>query len=102
MTDPIVTQLTALIKQQTDAMAAERKEATKREERMQQLLENAIQKLPKTEEDEQQGGGRTPETVSTKIPANATPAPHLSHNASLREFVTWKEKFKDYILDIQF
>ena len=94
MTDPVITRLTALIQQQAEAMETERKESTKREERMQALLENAIHKLPNIDEN---ASARPPQSA-TKIPSNATPAPHLSHNASLREFVTWKQKFNDYIL----
>ena len=94
MTDPVITRLTALIQQQAEAMETERKESTKREERMQALLENAIHKLPNIDEN----ASTRPPQSATKIPSNATPAPHLSHNASLREFVTWKQKFNDYIL----
>ena len=91
MTDPIIKQLTDLIERQAVAMEAQRKESTEREERMQLLLAGALKRIPPDEGEEQK-------TPTTKIPSSATPAPHLSHNASLREFSTWKQKFKDYIL----
>ena len=36
--------------------------------------------------------------ATPKKPTNATPAPRLSHNCSLREFSNWKIKLDDYIL----
>ena len=33
-----------------------------------------------------------------RLPASATPAPHLTSSASLREFVVWTEKLRGYML----
>lgn len=85
--EELVTKLAGMLQQQHDRMDEERKDAIRREEKMQALLEAALQRP--AEHQPQQAG---------KIPNNATPAPMLMHNASLREFVTWKQKFQDYIL----
>ena len=87
------------------AAEAERKEAVKREEKMQQLLETALNRpATETEEKIQQLLEATlnkqadPTQQASKIPSNATPAPVLVQNASLREFATWKQKLYDYML----
>ena len=82
----MITKLTEMIKQQHDRLESEKKESIKREEKMQQLLDTALSKMPEVR------------NQGNKIPSNATPAPVLVHNASLREFTTWSHKFKDYML----
>ena len=77
--------LAALMQQQTEETQKERQEAAAREARMQELLEKAIT-------------SKTEEPKTTKIPANATPAPMLSHGVSLREFTVWRQKLEDYML----
>ena len=84
--EELVNKLAAMLQQQHDKLDEERKDSIRREEKMQSLLEAALQKMP----DEHQQG--------KKIPTNATPAPMLLHNASLREFTTWNQKFTDYML----
>lgn len=86
-TEEILAKMALLMKDQNDMMTAEREESVKREQRMQALLESALTKLPVQDE-----------TQKAKIPSNATPAPMLSNNATLREFATWKQKFEDYSL----
>ena len=83
--EELVAQLTELLQKQHDSMEEERVESRKREDKMQALLEAALSK-------------RLESKHSDKIPSNATPAPMLVHNASLREFSTWKQKFADYSL----
>ena len=79
----LVNKLATMLQTQHERLEVERKDAIKREEKMQQLLERALQK---------------PTQQEGKIPSNATPAPMLLHNASLREFTTWRQKFNDYML----
>ena len=85
-TEDLVNRLAELLQRQHDSMEEERLEGKKREEKMQILLETALAKVPEINRSE------------SKIPSNATPAPVLVHNASLREFTTWRQKFTDYIL----
>ena len=88
-----IAKLTELMQAQSARMDEERRASIEREERMQTLLENALDKVPKVPVpavEESHG--------KNKIPTNATPAPMLLHNASLREFTTWKQKFNDYRL----
>ena len=83
-----IAKLTQLIENQNETMQKERVDAIRREETMRKLLEDALEKLPNA--GDQRG--------NTKIPTNATPAPMLLHNATLREFTTWRQKFEDYRL----
>ena len=86
-TEELLAQMAELMKQQTERMNEEREEASKREQRLQTLLENAMKKEPTGNENQK-----------PKIPSNATPAPMLSSNATLREFATWTQKYHDYSL----
>ena len=85
MSEKLIEQLAGLLQQQHDKMEEQRQEGIRREEKMEGLLQQAL--AMKTE-------GSQP---GNKIPSNATPAPMLAHNASLREFTMWKQKFTDYI-----
>ena len=87
-TEDLLKQMATLMKEQTDRMNEEREEATKRELRLQTLLESALKKEPADDRNQK----------PTKIPNNATPAPMLSSNATLREFTTWAQKYNDYSL----
>ena len=84
--EEMITKLSEMLQKQHDRMEAEKKDSVKREEKMQQLLDTALSKMPDVR------------NQGNKIPSNATPAPVLVHNASLREFTTWAHKFKDYML----
>ena len=88
--EELVKQLTLMMQQQTHRMEEERKASAEREARMQALLERAITRAP--------GTGNEHVRNTTKVPNNATPAPILLQNATLREFTTWNQKFEDYIL----
>ena len=88
-TEELLNKMATLMQQQSERMDKERQDSIKREERMQTLLENALQ-VPR--------GHPERHNTNIKIPTNATPAPILLHNATLREFTTWKQKFNDYIL----
>ena len=86
-TEDLLAQMTELMRQQTQRMNEEREEASKREQRLQALLENVMKKEPDAKENQK-----------PKIPNNATPAPMLNSSATLREFATWTQKYKDYSL----
>ena len=105
----MIEKLTNLIETQLHNAESDRRDAIKREEKMQQLLDTALNKPADKDREEkmqqlieaaltrQQGGSdQTPQ--ASKIPNNATPAPVLVQNASLREFSTWKQKLFDYML----
>lgn len=76
----------------------ERKESMKREERMNNLLQEALQKIPVEHNQTQQPTQLQEQRNQCKLPNNATPAPILVQNATLREFTTWKQKFEDFTL----
>ena len=80
-----------LLDRLTKLMVEEKKESVKREERMQKMLEDALQKIPEKP-------AKPAAEPKTKIPSNATQPPILNHNSSLREFTTWKQKYHDYCL----
>ena len=94
----MIEKLTNLIETQLHNAESERREAIKREEKMQQLLDTALNKSPDKDRDDkmqqlieaalsrQPAGDQTQQ--ASKIPSNATPAPVLVQNASLREFST--------------
>lgn len=82
-----------LLDRLTKMMEDEKKKSIEREERMQQMLENALQRIPDPTQ-----RGAVPRDPKPKIPSNATPAPMLTHSSSLREFSTWKQKYQDYCL----
>ena len=84
-TEASIAKLAEFMQKQSEIMEEARKDNVRREERIQALLETALQKPD-------------PGNANMKIPSNATPAPTLLHNASLREFATWKQKFNDYSL----
>ncbi len=89
-----LTLLTALMKQQMV-------QAQQREERLTAVLEG----LAGIGQAESGGAaastGGTPSSLVTprhvKLPHNATPAPHLTSSASLREFDAWRHKFEGYV-----
>ena len=81
-----------LLAQLTKMMTDEKKESMKREERMQQMLADALAKIPERPNEV------PPVDPKPKIPRNVTPAPILTHSSSLREFTTWKQKYQDYCL----
>ena len=91
-TEQILAQMAKLMQEQNERMDEERQQSAKREENMRILFENVVDKLPNPAP-----VPPVPE-ANPKIPSSATPAPMLLHNASLREFVTWKQKFSDYCL----
>ena len=86
--EELIQKLADMLKQQQTMLEVQREEGNKREEKMQGLLEAALSNKP-PDASSQPGN---------KIPSNATPAPMLVHNASLREFTTWRQKFTDYVL----
>ena len=90
--EEMMEQLGKMLAEQMARSEAERKEAIKREERMNELLQTALRKIP--------ADTLQPHQVERKekIPNNATPAPILTQNATLREFVTWKQKVEDFML----
>ena len=105
----MIERLTKLMETQLNNAEAERRDAIKREEKMQQLLDTALNKPPDKDRDDKmqqlieaalnrQPGGGDQAPQASKIPNNATPAPVLVQNASLREFSTWKQKLFDYML----
>ena len=83
MSEELVNKLADLLEKQQALMERERVESSAREERMKNLLATALARE---------------QPQKSKIPSNATPALMLVHNASLREFNTWKQKFEDYML----
>ena len=89
-TEELLRTMATLLEQQQTTMATEREEAKKREENMQKMLEKALG-APNPKD---KSNGET----NKKIPVNATPAPMLSHSASLREFSVWRQKLADYML----
>ena len=91
--EEMMEQLGKMLAEQMARSEAERKEAIKREERMNELLQSALRKIPAEPMQPYQQVERT-----EKIPNNATPAPILTQNATLREFVTWKQKVEDFML----
>ena len=108
---------------QREALSAQREEqSAQREERLAQLVERlATGCQPPTAASGESGTSGTPssdtpssETTSSgttssetpssdaaaprRLPASATPAPHLSSSASLRDFAVWREKLNGYLL----
>ena len=108
---------------QREALSAQREEqSAQREERLAQLVERlATGCQPPTAASGESGTSGTPssetpssettasattssETPSSdaaaprRLPASATPAPHLSSSASLRDFAVWREKLNGYLL----
>lgn len=96
--EEMLEKLGQMLADQLSRSDAERKEAVKREERMNSLLQEALLKIPTEQQQPHQGQQPQHEGRESKIPNSATPAPILSQNASLREFMTWKQKFTDFTL----
>lgn len=83
-----VEQLVALLAQQAE-------ESRCREERMSQLLEQAVSWREASSVGKDGQAHASPEQV--KFPASSAVAPRLSSSASLREFGAWRHKFRGYV-----
>ena len=112
----------ALSAQREEQSAQREEQSAQREERLAQLVERlATGCQPPTAASGESGTSGTPssETPSSdttasattssetpsfdtaaprRLPASATPAPHLSSSASLRDFAVWREKLNGYLL----
>ena len=99
MSDSNVEKLTALLLQQAEISA-------QREERLAGMMERLMtRQLSATANTGPAADGAGPDEQSAavarptvRLPASATPAPHLSSSASLREFTVWAEKLRGYMM----
>lgn len=89
------------LEQLTALMARQMEEAQRREERLTSVLEGLAtsQRVSSAGEDGESvsraDGAAT--RMQVKLPHTATPAPHLSSSASLKEFDAWRHKFEGYV-----
>ena len=88
-----VASLTNLLRDQIEA-------SNQREQRMAELVTQALQGRSETSSDNANTVSRTTEYAASRprLPAHATPAPRLVCSASLREFSSWREKYEGYRL----
>ena len=87
-----IASLTSLLKDQAEA-------ANQREQRMADLVTQALrgrQGSASGDDDDSQTSDTT--NSRPRLPPSATPAPRLVCSASLREFSSWREKYKGYRL----
>ena len=87
-----IASLTSLLREQVEA-------ANMREQRMADLVTQALQGRPAGQSVDDSGSPTTQLAASRpRLPHSATPAPRLATSASLREFSAWREKYKGYRL----
>ena len=90
--------LSALLVQQAELSA-------QREERLAGMLERLMSRPPSAAPDtpgvadgQASAAAAAAARPPMRMPASATPAPHLTSSASLRDFTVWKEKFHGYMM----
>ncbi|XP_045137194.1 uncharacterized protein LOC123519755 [Portunus trituberculatus] len=103
--ESFVEQLAALLVRQADAAERAQKESQRREECMSKLLEGLVSQQTHADGTTAHSAGdnstsnETLDNSSTpaRFPVTAATAPRLASSASLREFDSWRHKFRGYV-----
>ncbi|KAF0302300.1 hypothetical protein FJT64_025599 [Amphibalanus amphitrite] len=99
-----IEKLTQLLLQQAELSAQRERDSAQREERLTQMVERLVadRQPPATVAADDASAATAARTSAAappvRLPAAATPAPHLSSSTSLRDFAVWREKLDGYML----